>query len=71
MLLFVVISFACWFVIVVILPAFAVVEVVPITKSEVPSPVPAPIRVLISVALIPVFKLGEEPSEIIADLPST
>jgi hypothetical protein len=47
--------------IVVVSPAIAVVDVVPITKLEVPFPVPAPIKVRISAAEIPVFKLGVAP----------
>ena len=43
--------------IVVVSPAIAVVDVVPITSED----VPAPISVLISAAEIPVFKLGVEP----------
>ena len=52
---------ACVVDIVVVSPAIAVVDVVPITRLEVPLPVPAPIKVRISAAEIPVFKLGVEP----------
>ena len=55
--------------IVVVFPAIAVVEVVPITKLEVPLPVPAPIKFLTSTALILVFKLGVEPLLSIAGVP--
>ena len=40
------------------LPALAVVDVVPITKFEVPLPVPAPIRVLISKPVTPEANVG-------------
>jgi hypothetical protein len=63
------IAVACVEVIVVVLPAIAVVAVVPITKFDVPLPVPAPIRVLTSDALIPVFRVGLAPSDNIAGLP--
>jgi len=63
------IAVACAEVIVVVLPAIAVVDVVPITKLEVPLPVPAPIRDLTSAPDIPVFKEGVEPLDNIAGLP--
>ena len=63
--LFVVILLACVPVIVVVLPAFAVVEVVPITKLD----VPAPISDLTSEPEIPLFKLGVEPLDNIAGTP--
>ena len=62
-----VIALACAVVIVVMLPALAVEDVVPITKFELP--VPAPIRSLITAPLIFVFNDGSEPLDKIAGLP--
>ena len=65
-----VVMFDAWVAdIVVVSPAIAVVDVVPITKLEVPLPVPAPIRDLTSAADIPEFKLGVVPFDKIAGVP--
>lgn len=60
---------ACVLDIVVMLPALAVVEVVPITKLLVPLPVPAPMRLLISAADIPEFSDGTVPLDKTAGTP--
>ena len=52
-----------------VLPAIAVEAVVPITRLLVPLPVPAPIKVLTSAPVIPLFKVGIDPSLKIAGVP--
>ena len=67
LLLLAVMSLACVLDMVVVSPAIAVEAVVPIAKSELP--VPAPIKALISPAVIPEVKDGSVPSDSIAGLP--